>query len=118
MNITSIICYLVINLIVHGAEYACRALSHSVVSDSCDPVDCSLPGFFVQGILQARIPEWVAISFSKGSSQPRDWTQVSCIADFTDWATREAHCTLHFANAHCTFSLYFRSLLMIYLFLL
>uniref|UniRef100_A0A8C6E430 Cytochrome c oxidase subunit 5A, mitochondrial n=1 Tax=Moschus moschiferus TaxID=68415 RepID=A0A8C6E430_MOSMO len=38
----------------------------------CDPVDCSLPGFSVHGILQARILEWVTISFSRGSSQPRD----------------------------------------------
>ena len=45
----------------------------------CDPVDHSLPGFSVHGILQARILEWVAISFSRGSSQPRDWTRVSCI---------------------------------------
>ena len=44
------------------------------------------------GILPARILEWVAVPFSRGSSQPRDWTQVSCIAGgfFTDWATREA----------------------------
>ena len=44
------------------------------------------------GILQARILEWVAISFSRGSSWPRNWTQVSCIAGrfFTDWAMREA----------------------------
>ena len=41
---------------------------------------CSPPGCSVQGILQARIPEWVAISFSRGSSQPRDRTQVSSIA--------------------------------------
>ena len=42
---------------------------------------------------QARILEWVAIPFSRGSSQPRDQTQVSHIADgfFTSWATREAH---------------------------
>ena len=46
----------------------------------CDPVDCSPPGSSVHGILQARILEWVAISFSKGSSQPRDRTQVFCIA--------------------------------------
>ena len=41
---------------------------------------------------QARIPEWVAFPFSVGPSQPRDWTQVSCIAGrfFTSWATREA----------------------------
>ena len=45
-----------------------------------DPVDCSLPGLSIHGILQARILEWVAISFSRGSSQPRDRTQVSCIA--------------------------------------
>ena len=38
----------------------------------CDPVNCSLPGFSVQGILQARLLEWVAISFSRGSSPPRD----------------------------------------------
>ena len=46
----------------------------------CDPMDCSPPGSSVHGILQARILEWVAISFSRGSSQPRDQTQVSCIA--------------------------------------
>ena len=45
------------------------------MSDSCDPMDCSLPGSSVHGILQARILEWVAISFSRGSSQPRNWTQ-------------------------------------------
>ena len=38
----------------------------------CDPVDCSLPGFSIHGILQARILEWVTISFSRGSSRPRD----------------------------------------------
>ena len=51
-----------------------------VVSDSLQPMDCSLPGSSVHGILQARILEWVAIPFSRGSSQPRDRTQVSCIA--------------------------------------
>ena len=59
----------------------------------CDPMDCSPPpGSSVHGILQARILGWVAIPFSRGSSQPRDWTWVSCIAGrfFTIWATREA----------------------------
>ena len=58
----------------------------------CNPVNCSLPGSSVHGIFQARILEWVAISFSRGSSRPRDWTQVSHIAGrhFTLWATREA----------------------------
>ena len=59
----------------------------------CNAVDCSLPGSSVHGILQARILERVATPFSRGSSQLRDQTQVSCIADrfFTVWATREAH---------------------------
>ena len=43
----------------------------------CNPMDCSQPGSFVHGVLQVRILEWVVISFSKGSSQPRDQTQVS-----------------------------------------
>ena len=43
--------------------------SHLVGSDSCDPVDCSPPGSSVLGISQARILGWVAISFSRGSSQ-------------------------------------------------
>ena len=58
----------------------------------CDSVDYSLPGSSVHVILQARILEWVAIPFSRGSSLPGDWTQVSYIACkvFTNWATREA----------------------------
>ena len=56
------------------------------------PVDCSPPGSSLHGILQVRILEWVAIPFSRGSSQPRDQTWVSCIVGrhFTIWATREA----------------------------
>ena len=58
----------------------------------CDLVDCSQSGSSVHGILQARILEWVAISFSRGSSRPRDQTQVFRIAGrgFNLWATREA----------------------------
>ena len=57
----------------------------------CHPVDYSLPVSSVQGIPQARIPEWVAIPFSRGSSQPKDWTQVFHFAGFfTIWVTREA----------------------------
>ena len=54
----------------------------------CNPID-----YTVHGILQARILEWVAFPFSRGSSQPRNWTQVSHIAGgfFTSWATREAN---------------------------
>ena len=62
----------------------------------CDPMDCSLPGSSVHGIFQARLLEWIAISFSRGSSWPRDWTKVSRIAGipFTIWATREAKSSL------------------------
>ena len=54
----------------------------------CNPMD-----YTVHGILQARILEWVAFPFSRGSSQPRDWIQVSHTAGgfFTSWATREDH---------------------------
>ena len=45
----------------------------------CDPMDCSLPGFSVHGIFQAIVLEWIAISLSKGSSLPRDWTRVARI---------------------------------------
>ena len=45
----------------------------------CDPMDCSLPDSSVHGILQARILEWVALSFSRGSSRPRTRTRVSCL---------------------------------------
>ena len=55
----------------------------------CNLMDCNPPGSSVCGILQARILEWVALCFSRGSSQPRDWIQVSCIAGGF-WATREA----------------------------
>ena len=47
----------------------------------CDPMDCSLPGSSVHGIFQAIVLEWIAISFSSGSSRPRDGTQVSRIVD-------------------------------------
>ena len=61
----------------------------------CDTMNCSPPGYWVHGILQARILEWVAVSFSRGPSQPRDWTWVSCVP-CTGWRilyhriTREA----------------------------
>ena len=84
-------------------ELGYRVLSHPpyssvkvLVTQSCqtlcDPINCSTPGSSVHGILQERILEWIAILFSRGSSWPRDWTWVSCIAGrfFTIWATREA----------------------------
>ena len=46
----------------------------------CDPMDCSPPGSSVHGILQARILEWVAMPSSRGSSQSRNWTSISCVS--------------------------------------
>ena len=58
----------------------------------CDPMDYSPPGSSIHGIFQVRLLEWVAISFCRGSSWPRDWNWVSHITDrhFTVWTTREA----------------------------
>ena len=69
----------------------------------CNPMDCSLPGSSVHGIFQARVLEWVAISFSRGSSRPRDRTQVSRIVGrcFTVWATNRLYC---FKSEHPTIS--------------
>ena len=69
--------------------------SESEVAQSCpthcDPMDCSLPGSSVHGIFQARVLEWVSISFFKGSFRPRDWNWISHIVGrcFTVWVTRE-----------------------------
>ena len=65
----------------------------------CNPMDCSLSGSSVHGILQAGILDWVAIPFSRGSSRLRDWTLVSRIAGrfFTSWATREVFNLLSFS---------------------
>ena len=81
---------------IAGRFFTTRNQKESEVTQSCltlcDPMDCCLPGSSVHGIVQARILEWVAISFSRGSSQPRAWTWVSHIASrlFTVWATRES----------------------------
>ena len=64
-----------------------------VVSDSCNSMDCSPPGSSVHGILQARVLEWVAISYSKGSSRLKDWTHVSCISSIGRWILYH-HCHL------------------------
>ena len=100
----------------------------------CNHMDHSPPGPSFHGILQARILEFIAISFSRGSSQPRDRTQVSHIAGrlFTIWATRKAQlwgkCTLnsHFKNEYlkhdpfvakddCSFGLFFNVIFTMFL---
>ena len=69
-----------------------ESVSCSVVTDSFDPRDCSPPVSSVHGILQARVLEWLAISFSRGSPRRRDRTRLSHTAGgfFAFWATREA----------------------------
>ena len=69
-------------------SWKCKSLSHVWL---CNPMDCSLPGSSVHGILQARILKWVGIPISRRSSQPRDQTQVSHITGrfFTVWATKQ-----------------------------
>ena len=57
----------------------CHGLVDRLRLTLCDPMDCSPPGYSVHGIFQARILEWVAISFSRGSSRPRDQTCMSCV---------------------------------------
>ena len=88
-----------------GSQLRVSSVQSSSVAQSylilCNPMDCSPPGSSVHGILQASIQEWVAISFSRGSSQPRDLTRVSCIAGrfflsnflfgFPAWETKCAH---------------------------
>jgi len=81
----SSISYYIHLLVLHECTQSCPALYN--------PMDCSLPGSCVHGILQARILEWVAVSFSRVSSQLRDQTQVSCITCtagrfFTCWTRR------------------------------
>ena len=102
--------YLVNSLCILGALMAslldlleCRCTVKVLVSQSCltfcDFIDCRLPVFFVHGILQSRILEWIACPFSRGSSWPRDRTCVSHITGrfFTIWAiyTDAIHKSLH-----------------------
>ena len=64
---------------VHARSVAQLCLTH------CDPMACSPPGSSVHGMIQARILEWVAIFSSRGSSQPRDRTHVSCVSYISRW---------------------------------
>ena len=86
------VCYLILPLrnnlgLYINDEMKMKVTQLCLTLTLCDPME-----YTVRGILQARMLEWVAFPFSKGSSQPRDRTQVSCITGgfFTSWATREA----------------------------
>ena len=90
-------------ILCHWATWEALIYPLKVEVKSCptlrDPMDCSLPGSSAHGIFQARVLEWLAISFSRGSSQPMDQTQVSHIVGrcFTVWATREVLKSTHYS---------------------
>ena len=71
------VCVWVVRRYLHA--HVCM-LSHFNCVQLCNCMDCSLPGFSVHGIFPARILEWLAMSSSRGSSQPRDQTWISCIS--------------------------------------
>ena len=63
----------------HYIRGCCCCLDAKLCLTLCNPMDCNPPGSSIHGISQASVLEWVAISFSTGSSQSRDWTYVCCI---------------------------------------
>ena len=75
-----------------GHDWATFTFTSSYYSDILFWKTAAIMDYTVHGMHQTRILEWIAFPFSRGSSQPRDWIQVSCIAGgfFTSWATREA----------------------------
>ena len=78
---------------IHSYVHKVKMLVTQSCLTLCDPMDCSPPGSSVPGILQAKILEWAAISFSRGSSRPRDQTHASCIGrqNLYHWVTREGY---------------------------
>ena len=75
------LCRVIIDFMVDVPCLCMRVFSVTQLCPTlCNPLYCSLPGSAVHGILQARMLEWVAIPFSRGSSQPRDQTRVSCVS--------------------------------------
>ena len=71
----------------------CYCLIAKLCLTLCDPMECSPPDSSVHGTSQARILKWIAISYCRGSSWPKNWTHVSCTGRWIlyHWATREAH---------------------------
>ena len=65
--------------LLSGWILAVYAKAYTVVLTLSNPINCSPPGSSASGILQARIPEWVAMHSSRGSSQPRNWTHISYV---------------------------------------
>ena len=96
------LCTLLPQVVLRSKHYIFPIILGGLISQSCptlcDPMDGSLAGSSVHGILQARILEWVAIFFPRGSCWPRDQTQVSCIGRqmLYHWVTWEAHRSVYF----------------------
>ena len=88
---------------VNEVSQSCPTLCDPMDGSLPGSMDSSLPGSAIHGIFQAKILEWAAISFSRGSSQPRDQTWVSCVGDrrFTVWATNPST-TSHFSFSWCS----------------
>ena len=86
------VCWAIVHGVTKESDTAAAAKSLQSCPTLCDPIDGSSPGSSVHGILQARILEWVAMHFSRRSSQPRDQTYLSCIGRriFYHCATWEA----------------------------
>ena len=70
---------------------AATMIRESSVIYLCDPMNCSLPGSSINGVLLARILEWIVISSSRGSSQPKDQTHISCVSSIDRWTLPQSH---------------------------
>ena len=104
----------VMNVIKNIGEEGCEKCEVKVFAAQSwltlgDPMDCSLPGSSVHGILQARIPEWVAIPFSRGSSRLRDWTQVSWVEGSLYHLSHQKGCAFQQISAPNSFCLHGRA---------
>ena len=107
--IYSVLCVVCVQNLLHLHIYICLKVKVTQLCPAlCDPMDST-----VHGILQTRVLEWAVFHFSRGSSQPRDRTQVSCIAGgfFTSWATREALLIFKFLSHRDYYRMFIRLLL-------
>ena len=97
---------------LRGKENAFITSYHGLVAQSCqtlcNPMDCSLQYSPIHGIFQARILKWVAISFFRVSSWPRDWTHISYISCFGKWILY--HCATWEAQINDVLSINFKTL--------
>jgi len=94
---SSIRLFLFLSLYLSQCTCACSVVSDSLRTPATrpPPMDCSPPGSFVHGILQARIPKWVVICFSRGSSQPRDWMRVLPLPQWQVFAESQTPLSTH-----------------------